>query len=601
VANLFSRLEIGGKLQAIGFESHEQAGLFADMENPTRSHARIPAFLANIANPARPDTRDWDLSKARRDWYWGYLWSGTGLTPKSVFEDWMWWCSELLLYKVEDPSAKQGKWIPVTRAGLENTITEAMNWFDRDEDGYRATVQTLERVYGYDRIPALFAPLGSSPQGTETVEASDRLKEAQQFSDRLKLEEEALSGADDLSDVIQALPSLLEARSALLSRVNQVKSRHPETIRLDNLKTIRLNDKSESLFERVTRAKLFADHVEQVSERICTRTDDLIKEINTDCQELTHFPKNLFTLSLQTVRNIVEGALQQSKESETARQEGRASSDTLLHYLRSLQLDMAAERLELLLQEVGCETRSEQIRALSDIEGHIISAYRQCKKKYQDMQDHYDSTRQRIDEALRVLDPLPDDYKKPDHPSDLVKSQQNLLLIGDAFEELAEQAQTERERYSQQARKGNFNAIRDIPSRLLKPHREQIITLGGALIKIENMIASYRENRLLHANDDLPSTLNPLFTACGEMAIPNLRMDEIKTLTLHELNVRTDLREQQALKKAETLLKESSVSVERWREIAREILENRTPKLSADEQESLVSQGIIRMKYDFGE
>jgi len=43
VASLFSRLNIDGKLQAIGFESHEQAGLFANMENPGQSHARIPS------------------------------------------------------------------------------------------------------------------------------------------------------------------------------------------------------------------------------------------------------------------------------------------------------------------------------------------------------------------------------------------------------------------------------------------------------------------------------------------------------------------------------------------------------------------------------
>ncbi|QTA78692.1 Uncharacterized protein dnl_09220 [Desulfonema limicola] len=606
LANLFSRLVIDRKLQTIGFEPGEQAGFFADMENPSRSFAQIPCFLAKIANPASPVS--WDINKAMRDWYWGYLWSGSGLSPKSIFEDWMWWCSELHLYKIEDSNAKQGRWISLTRAELENTITEAVNWFDANDEGYRAEVKILERVYGYDRIPALFAPLGSSPVGTETVEADDRIKNARQLFDRLKIKEESLTSSDNLEDIVKAMPSILQARSELLTQVEMVKPRNPKVKldKLDNLKTISLDNKKESLFERVTRARMFADRVVNIFEKICFQTDKLIKDINEDCRDLNHFPKNLFILSLETVRNIVEGALQQSRESETARQERGAGSDTLLHFLRSLQLDKAAERLELLLSEVGCSAGSEQIKPLSDIEGHIISAYSQCKKQFQDVQKNYETNSKRIDKASEILESLPRDYEKQEDPAELVKLHQKLLLIKDAFEELTEQAQNERERFSQQARKGNFKTIRDIPERLLKPVRDQISVTGGELNKIENRIDTYRKNRLVNANGDLLLLFNPLFSACGKSPVLQMSMDEIKNDTLHNLNVKIDLREQNILKKAETLLKPINISpvnisIDRWKEIAREIINNRSPELSPDEHKALVDKKIIRVRYAFGE
>jgi len=600
VAALFSRLAVGGKVQAAGYEADEHAGLFIDLGDPSRSQARVPAFLARIANPAKEVA--WTLDRAKREWYWGYLWSGNGLSAKSVFEDWMWWCTELHLLKVEDAAARQGRWISVLRAELENSIKEAMNWFDGPaQDGYRATIKILERVFGADLIPGLFSPMGSAKLGTETVEASDQLRHARQIFDRLRLDEEVLANAKNLDDIVQALPALLRARADLLHQVGRVKPAVTPAVRLDNLKTIRLNDKRISLYERVCRARLFAEYVEQMAKAISGQVDALIEQLEADCRDLPHFPKNLFTLSLETIRSILAGALHQAAEGDTVLTEAQAGSDTLLHFLRSLQLDKAAERLERLAEETGVDPHGGAPKPFGQVTGHIIESYRQFKDRYQATQESMRALRHRLGEASRILEPLPVDYGESCHPGELITIQQKLSFVSDAFENLADDAGIERERFSPQARKGKFDAIREIPERLIKSIREELSVLGGATLKIEHCIEAYRSTRLEEANGDLPCTLNPLFAACRETPIATLLLNDIRGLSLHDLDVHLELRTQEALNRADKQLSGTGISVDRWRAAARSILAGKAPLFSAEELALLVERGIVKVRVGFGE
>jgi hypothetical protein len=122
------------------------------------------------------------------------------------------------------------------------------------------------------------------------------------------------------------------------------------------------------------------------------------------------FPRSLFTLSLQTVTNILDGALQQHNESGTAAAEGTASSDTLLHYLRSLQLDKAADRLRLLAEEAGVNIDNGTAFGLADNVGHIASSYRAGKKKYVEITGYLSELQARCTAATRILEPMPTDY-----------------------------------------------------------------------------------------------------------------------------------------------------------------------------------------------
>ncbi|MCV3262745.1 hypothetical protein OGZ01_06165 [Vibrio harveyi] len=60
---VFSRLSLNGKVLQSGYQSNEHAGLFSDIEHPAQAQARVPAFLAEIANPKKPNHGLWTRHK----------------------------------------------------------------------------------------------------------------------------------------------------------------------------------------------------------------------------------------------------------------------------------------------------------------------------------------------------------------------------------------------------------------------------------------------------------------------------------------------------------------------------------------------------------
>jgi hypothetical protein len=599
ISALLQRLTVGSRTLAQGYSANEHAGLFTDLANPQQSTACLPLFLASIANPAK--NQEWTLEKAKRDWYWGYLWQGSGLTAKGVFDDWMWWCGELHLLELEKTSSTQAKWISYPRSAFDNAITEARNWFDGNSaDGYQATVKKLERVFGYDRIPGLFASLKKSPTGTETVEANDQLLAARTRFDRLKLEEEALVGEDVLAIIVEKLPGLLQGRSEILKRVGYVKPIMLPAVNLGNINALVLDDKRHSLYQRIEQARLFAEYVDKATHQIKQRSDTLIAEMDTECAGLKYFPKSLFTLSLQTVPNILDGALQQHNDSGTSIVEGTASSDTLMHYLRSLQLDKAAERLRLLANETGINIDSGAQQSFAETSGHILSAYRDCKAKYQKIDDYLLQLNARCTESLRLLDPLPSDYIEINNPQLLADIQQKLILIGDAFEDLADNAKNEREKFREQARKGLFEKIREVPDRLLTPIQSQLNAVGGDILTIENSIVGYREAKLSSWNAKLPQTLAPLFAACKALAPTLILLESIKDLSLHDLQMHLDSQTQLWEQRADVLLESTGLNVSGWTVIATAISNGSNPAIDPLVQQRLVDKGILKVQLAFG-
>lgn len=600
VAALMQRLALPNKFLSLGFGKDEHAGLFSDLANPQQAEVQLPHFLARIANPAT--SQQWTLDKAKRDWYWGYL-SHAGLTPKNVFDDWMWWCGELHLLQLLDATASVAKWQTTPRAKLDNAIIEARNWFDGSAAGdYKATVAKLERVFGYDRIPGLFAPMGKSPTGTETVEANDQLQASRKAFDKLKVDEEALSlvGIDALDAVADKLPALLQGRAEVLQRVARVKPEQAPVITLGNINTLRLDDKEQSLYQRIEQARLFAEYVDKAASQIKQRIDSLITDIDADAHGLTLFPRSLFTLSLQTVVNILDGALQQQNATGTAIAEGTASSDTLLHYLRSLQLDKAAERLRLLAEEAGVNIDTGAQLGFEENAGHIMGTYRACKEKFVKVTAYLKDLETRSAEAAQLLEPLPADYAESGHAKEISDLSQKLMLIGDAFEDLADAAKNEREKFREQARKGQFSAIRDVPDRLLNPVQSQLNVVGGAISKIENSIQGHRETLVAALNEHYGPILTPLFVACNEDAPEAVALTAVSSLSLHDLQITLDARRTQWENKAAQLLSGTGLDYAAWQSVASAIAAGKNPVLNPPLQEALVNKGILKMQLYFG-
>jgi hypothetical protein len=292
--------------------------------------------------------------------------------------------------------------------------------------------------------------------------------------------------------------------------------------------------------------------------------------------------------------------LAKTSDTETQQTEASSGSDTLLHHLRALHLDKASERLELLGQEVGYDTHSDTYKPVSEVNGYILQAFRQCKSRFKKVSDHIHELKTRIDRAIEVLDPLPEDYPEPSHPMELLALQQNHGLIAESFDELDEKVDEIRSQLIQQVRKGQFSALRDVPERLLNPIQQQSNILGGKQQRIENTIRTYRNQKLEQTNGDLRPILDPLFTACGKPAIPALGISDVADLSLHDMNVQIDLHQENWRKQAAQLLAGTGFGLARWREIAEAILTGKPPALTPEEQQKLVARGILRVQVTFG-
>jgi hypothetical protein len=599
VAELFGRLCLSRQQIGLGYAKDEHAGLFLDLDNPGQAQARFPAFLARIADPSK--RREWTLEQARADWFWGHLAGAGGLSAKSVFDDWMWWCARLELHKVADQAARAPRWIQVSRAELANNLREAENWLDGDDpDGYRETVKLLAQVFGDGEIRAKFAPKGAAPQGVDTVVALDDLAHAQALLDAVKHGEEALTAVDDLAVLSVRLPGLLRDRGEALRRIDGVRPRELPSISLDNLRMLELNARERSLYERVMQARAFAALVQRASAAIAAAVDGRIRDIDADAAAAAPFPRRLFTLSLETLRNILAGAVGDGADSETQREEAAAGSDTLRHFLRALELAKASDRLELLAREAGVDLRSGVERPMAEVDGYILTTFRNFKERWQQAREQCAAVGARIAEALRRLEPLPPDYADAVHPRELEGLAEQLRHLEDAFTGLDEQAEPYRERLRGDMRRGQFAAMRELPELLLKPLINSGAVIAGKVQRIENAISGYRDAKLLAFNRGLRRRVEPLLNAVGDGPVPLLGSDAVKDLSLHDLNVELDLKQRGLAARASRALAGTGVDLARWCDIAEDMLAGREPALGGDELKALVARGILRQRISFG-
>jgi hypothetical protein len=436
----------------------------------------------------------------------------TSITAKGVFSDWMWWCGELNLLTLTNPTEKQAIWEHYPRTRLENAIREAQNWFSGNDMGsYAANVEVMSRVYGYARINEMFAPLGTNKLGFVTVEAKEQLGKAQSLFNVLKQQEEQLADIAEANDT-QVLAELIHKRAEVLELVAKVKPLNSSRPMLKDAHILSLEDKTTSLYQRIEQACLFAEFVERSAERINNRLADLIIDVETECAPLTNFPKRLYTNTLRTIGHILDGALKDDTSSATGQKEQQADSDTLLHYLRKLDLGKAQDKLSALAQEVGLNLYSDQQLPIAEIQGHILSSYRNCKERFGKLVNNLTEQNQRAQQLQKWLSSATAEYEYADDIAEIPKLVMKLQLIEDAIADLPNDAESKRQSMQNSLRNGQFSSLRDLPEELLKPARGQLTPIQGQLLKIEERLNQVRRNSIEQVNSWLP-LLKPLLAS----------------------------------------------------------------------------------------
>lgn len=595
LSSLLDKLKVPGSYIAKGYTADEHAGLFTELNNVQRSQAQIPLFLARIAHPNKK--HKWQFEGFKQQFYFAYV-AETSITAKSVFNDWIWWCGELNLLTLTNPTEKQAIWEHYSRSRLENAITEAQNWFIGNGMGsYAANVEVMSRVYGYARINEVFAPLGTNQLGYVTVEAKEQLEKARTLFNALKQQEEQLADIAEASDT-QLLAGLIHNRAEVLALVAKVKPLNSTKPRLKDAHILSLEDKTTSLYQRIEQACLFAEFVEHSAERISNRLADLIIDVETESAPLTNFPKRLYTNTLRTIGHILDGALKDDTSSATGQKEQQADSDTLLHYLRKLDLGKAQDKLSALAQEVGLNLHSEQQLPIAEIQGHILSGYRNCKERFGKLINNLAEQNQRAQQLQQWLSSATAEYEYADDIAELPKLIMKLQLIEDAIADLPSDAESKRQSMQNSLRNGQFSSLRDLPEELLKPARGQITPIQGQLLKIEERLNQVRRSAIEQINSWLP-LLKPLLASQKQAEPAALTLGDVSNLSVSELQLVCDSTLANWQNQGEQILKDTGLTLADWQPIYQALSQNQEPALTPEQQKGLVDKGIVKMRLTF--
>lgn len=595
LSGLLDKLKVPGSYMAKGYTADEHAGLFTELNNVQRSQAQIPLFLARIAHPNKQ--HKWQFERFKQQFYFAYV-AETNITAKGVFNDWMWWCGELNLLTLANPKEKQATWESYPRSRLGNAITEAQNWFSgNDQDSYKAKVEVMSRVYGYGRINEVFAQLGKNQLGYATVEAKEQLEKAQTLFSALKQQEEQL---EEITQVGEAhiLAGLVNKRAEVLDLVAKVKPLNSSQPTLKDAHILDLEDKGTSLYQRVEQACLFAEFVERSAERISNRLTDLINDVDADCATLSHFPKSLYTNTLRTVGHILDGALKEDASSVTGKKEQQAGSDTLLHYLRKLDLGKAQDKLSALATEVGLNLHTEQQLPMAEIQGSILSSYRNCKERFEKLINNLDEQSQRAQKLQQLLSSATAAYEYADDIAELPKLVMKLQLIEDAIADLPVDAESKRQSMQASLRNGQFAGLRDLPEELMKSARGQIAPIQGQLLKIEERLNNVKRSAIEQVNSWLP-VLKPLLASQQQPLPDELTLNDVAKLGVSELVMVCDKTLSDWQNQGEAILQGTGLTLAEWKPVYNALSQNQEPMLTPEQQQGLVNKGIVKMRLTF--
>ncbi|WP_175916080.1 hypothetical protein [Burkholderia sp. BCC1638] len=586
---LLAKLGVTPKARAAGYGDSERAGLFSSLDDA--AEPQFPAFL--VAAIRRLLNGDWTLALAEREWFWGYTWEG--VKPKDTYFEWMSIIRELG-FGNQQPGAKTADAYTATkRAELRGAVQEADNWLRKD---YPKLVGEMEAVFGAGRVQDLFAPEGAMSPGTKTLTARKKLKESTADLDLLDKSETQPATADGFRVAAQR-------RRQVLNNIDWVYRREDyQAIQQDaNVKTLDFESDNVPLWQRIRRASLFVAYVRRAEERVRARTVSLADEMRLDVTSIQGFPIALFTLSLEKIVHIIDGALAAGAMAGATEVVQANEPGTLRQNLRDLKVADATVQLESLAREVGIDLSTWTEAPLAECDGQIVTAFRDLKRVHEKLQSDLRGAVERISTLQTVLTKAPADFQYPKNVPELDKLQGRPKFIEGALESArGEDVDRLRSEFDALARLGNFQPLMSKARELLEEPRSYLAQLLGHVLSVENAVAEYRK-RLIEGPDLLRSQrgLDALASAKGTTAPKPLGLKDVEdagALTEAQTVVRAHVHEISVA--AGKQLDGSGVSFDRWCVIVAALDAGRDPALEPQEADALVKRELVQRTYRLG-
>ncbi|GAB4542685.1 MAG: hypothetical protein Tsb0014_35680 [Pleurocapsa sp.] len=599
VGDILGKLDLTVQAKSEGYDLDERAYLFDSLDENAR--AVFPAFLVQILDRLLLQNQSWTMEAAKREWFWGYTWEKA--KPNDIFIEWMTLACEIEFAKNElIPGSKNKQYVLQTRSELNNLIQEAENWLN---DDYPQIINDLALVFGEGKVRDYFDP----KKGTKTLTAKSLIEDSKKHISKLETLEINLDRNSAIDTQRSILKQSARLRLELIQAVEKVylRDRYKDLDFNENINTLNFEDDTQPLWSRIGRAELFAQKVREVETRIRDRIISLQTEMRTEVQDLDYFPLNLFTLSLEKIGNILDGALHTSTPQGSTGQKQQTEPGTLGQYLKDLQVTNAIDKLAKLAQEVGIELDSNNEIPLEDIEGYIIRGFLRLKKAYQQLDRRLSDTQSQLTKLEQILDNPPDNFKYPAYIPSISDLLKKISYIEDALASIQEEeAEDLRDdpTYDKPAKFGNFKPLMDeAVNTLLKEPKRQLDSLSGHVVTIENAIAAYYKFLLNDPNLQTSDTgLNALLKIKKQPPDRPLTLNNLETVgNLQKAIAFKEKHYQECREKTKELLKGTGVSCDRWQTIVKAIEAGKDPKLDPKEADNLVNKGFLVRTYRLGE
>ncbi|WP_137179171.1 hypothetical protein [Roseomonas sp. AR75] len=585
---LLAKLGVTPKARAAGYVDGERAGLFSRVDDA--AEPQFPSFLVDAIS--RLLSGDWTFARAEREWFWGYSWEG--IKPKDTYFEWMSILRELGIAKPKPGAQSADVYTATTRAELRGAVQEAENWLKTD---YAVLVAEMEAVFGIGRVKELFAPEVGAP-GTKTLTARKKLIDSTSDLDALDKSETQAATAENFRASAQR-------RRRVIANIDWVYRREEfNAIQQDhNVKTLDFESDAVPLWQRIRRASLFVEFVRKAERHIRARTISLAEEMRLDVVSLHGFPIALFTLSLEKVAHILDGALAPAAVPGQTEMVQANEPGTLRQNLRDLKVADATVQLENLAHEVGIDLTTWVEQALAHCEGQIVSAFRELKSVYEKLRSDLLGATERISALQTALKAAPADFHYPKGALALEKLQGRPALIENTLEDArGEEVDRIRSEFDGPARLGNFQPLMSRARDLLDEPRRALTQLLGHVISVENAITEYRK-KLIEKPELLKAHrgLEALAQATAAAAPRALSFKEVEDVgALSEAHKLVSARVQEHTVAGGKLLADTGISFDRWCAIVGALDAGRDPALEPQEADALLKRNLVRRTYRLG-
>ena len=586
---VLGKLGVTPKARAAGYVDGERAGLFSRVDDA--AEARFSAFLIDAIR--RLLSGEWTFARAEREWFWGYTWEG--VKPKDTYFEWMSVLRELGFAQPQ-PGAKTGDvYAAIPRSQLRGAVQEADNWLKKD---YPKLVAEMELVFGMGRVKDLFAPESASTPGTKTLTARKKLTDCVADLDALDTSETQAASTDNFR-------AAALRRRRILAHVGWV-YRRDEFVALQqdaNVKTLDFESDEVPLWQRIRRASLLVGFVRRAEKQIRARTMSLAEEMRQEVSALQGFPIALFTLSLEKIGHILDGAVAPAAVPGATELVQATEPGTLRQNLRDLRVADATVQLENLAREVGVDLGTWAELPLAQCEGPVVSTFRELKTVYETLRAELGGATVRLGDLEAVLNGAPGDFHYPKAVLGLDKLRGRPALIESALDEArSEEVERLRSEFDAPARLGNFQPLMSRARDLLEEPRSALTQLIGHIMSVENAIAEYRKKLLESA--ELQRThrgLEALASATGAGTPAPVSLKDVEDAgALREGQKLINSRIQNNTASGTALLAGTGLSFDRWCAIVGALDEGRDPALEPQEADALVKRNLVQRTYRLG-